>query len=51
LWPGEVAAAVAILEAYRPKATNAEVLDSFVAYLQAREAWIANDRQRRIGQQ
>jgi hypothetical protein len=51
LWPGDVAAAVAILEAYRPKAKNAEVLDTFVAYLQAREAWIPNYRQRRIAQQ
>jgi hypothetical protein len=51
LWRGDVAAAVAILEAYRPKAKNAEVLDTFVAYLQAREAWIPNYRQRRIAQQ
>jgi len=51
LWRGDVAAAVAILEAYRPKAKNAEVLDSLIAYLQAREAWIPNYRQRRIAQQ
>ena len=51
LWRGDVAAAVAILEAYRPKAKNAEVLDTFVAYLQAREAWIPNYRQRRLAQQ
>jgi hypothetical protein len=50
LWRGDVAAAVAVLEAYRSKAKNAEVLDSFIAYLQAREAWIPNYRQRRIKQ-
>ena len=51
LWRGDVAAAFAVLEAYRPRAKNAEVLDTFVAYLQAREAWIPNYRQRRIEQQ
>jgi hypothetical protein len=51
LWRGEVVAAIAVLEAYRPKAKNAEVLDTFVAYLQAREAWMVNYRQRRIEQQ
>jgi hypothetical protein len=51
LWRGDVAAAIAVLEAYRPRAKNAEVLDTFVAYLQAREAWIPNYRQRRIEQQ
>jgi hypothetical protein len=51
LWRGDVAAAIAVLEAYRPKAKNAEVLDTLVAYLGAREAWIPNYRQRRIEQQ
>ena len=51
LWRGDAAAAVAVLEAYRSKAKNAEVLDSFIAYLQAREAWTVNYRQRRIERQ
>ena len=47
---GEVAAAIAVLEAYRSKAKNADVLDTFIAYLQAREPWMVNYRQRRIEQ-
>jgi len=31
--------------------TNTEVLDTFIAYLQAREDWMVNERQRRIEQQ
>ena len=50
LWRGEVVAAIAVLEAYRPKAKNAEVVDTFVAYLQARQAWLPNYRQRRSEQ-
>jgi len=39
------------LEAYRPHAKNEPMLESLIAYLHAREAWILNDRQRRIHQQ
>jgi hypothetical protein len=51
LWRGDVAAAIKVLEAYRPQARNAEVLDTLIAYLQARQPWIPNYRQRRIDQQ
>ncbi len=51
LWRGDVAAAVALLEAYRPETRNTEVLDTLIAYLQARQPWIPNYRQRRIDQQ
>src|SRR5262245_3043408 len=50
LWRGDVAAAIKVLEAYRPQARNAEVLDTLIAYLQARQPWIPNYRQRRIDQ-
>jgi len=45
-----VAAAIALLEAYRPQTRNTEVLDTFIAYLQVRQQWMVNYRQRRIGQ-
>jgi hypothetical protein len=48
---GDVAAAVALLEAERPETRNTEVLDTLIAYLQARQQWIPNYRQRRIDQQ
>ena len=51
LWRGDVAAAVALLEAYREETRNTEVLDTLIAYLQARQQWIPNYRQRRIDQQ
>ncbi|HEX9441686.1 MAG TPA: hypothetical protein VF909_18505 [Roseiflexaceae bacterium] len=51
LWRGDVAATVALLEAYRPETRNTEVLDTLIAYLQARQPWIPNYRQRRIDQQ
>jgi hypothetical protein len=47
LWSGKVAAAVDVLRAYRPLARNEEALDCFIAYLEARSAWIPNYRQRR----
>ncbi len=50
LWQGDVAAASALLEAYRPQAKDERMLESLIAYLQAREAWIPNYRQRRINQ-
>ena len=51
LWCGTVAAAMAFLEAYRPQAKNEAMLETLIAYLHAREAWIPNYRQRRINQQ
>ena len=50
LWCGNVAAALAFLETYRPQAKNEAVLETLIAYLHAREAWIPNYRQRRINQ-
>ncbi|MFL5804900.1 MAG: hypothetical protein ACJ8CR_24540 [Roseiflexaceae bacterium] len=50
LWRGDVAAAIALLEAERPQTRNTEVLDTFIAYLQLRQQWIPNYRQRRIDQ-
>jgi hypothetical protein len=47
LWGGQVAAAVAWLEGYRPQARNTAALDELIGYLQARAAWIPNYRQRR----
>jgi hypothetical protein len=46
-----VAAAVALLEAERAETRNTEVLDTLIAYFQARQQWIANYRVRRIDQQ
>jgi len=51
LWRGDVAAAIGVLEVYRRQARNSEVLDTLIAYLQARQPWIPNYRQRRIAQQ
>ena len=51
LWCGTVAAAMAFLEAERPQAKNEAMLETLIAYLHAREAWMPNDRQRRINQQ
>jgi len=51
LWRGDVVAAIGLLDAYRPQARNGEVLDTLIAYLQARQAGIPNYRQRRIDQQ
>ena len=50
LWCGDVAAAIAFLQAYRPQAKNEAILETLIAYLHAREAWIPNYRQRRINQ-
>jgi hypothetical protein len=51
LWRGDVAAAIEVLEAYQPQARNSEVLDTLITYLQARQPWIPNYRQRRMAQQ
>jgi len=50
LWRGDVAGAVAVLQAYRPQARNTEVLETLIAYLETRQAWIPNYRGRRIDQ-
>src|SRR6266511_2663975 len=47
LWQGEVDAAIARLEAYRPQARNSERLDELIQYLHDRGAYIPNYRQRR----
>ena len=51
LWRGDVAAAIAVLEAYRPHTKHMDALETFIAYLQARQEWIPHYRQRRIDQQ
>ena len=51
LWRGNVVAAIGVLDAYRAQARNEQALDTLIAYLQARQAWIPNYRQRRIDQQ
>ena len=43
-----MAAALEVLQAYRPRARNEAALDTFIAYLEARAAWIPNYRQRRM---
>jgi len=48
LWSGKVAAALALLQAYRQQARNEAALDSFIAYLEVRAPLIPNYRQRRI---
>jgi len=50
LWRGDVAAAVAVLEAQRSATKNETKLDELIGYLRAREPWIPNYRQRRIEQ-
>jgi hypothetical protein len=47
LWQGEVAAAVALLEAYRPQAKNIERLEEWITYLRERTPYIPNYRERR----
>jgi hypothetical protein len=47
LWQGEVDAALALLEAYRPHARNLERLEELIAYLRDRRAYIPNYRARR----
>ena len=47
LWQGEVDAAIARLEAYRPQARNCERLEELIEYLRERQPYIPNYRQRR----
>ncbi len=51
LWRGDVPGALAILEVERPATKNPAKLDELIGYLQAREPWIPNYRQRRIERQ
>jgi len=51
LWRGDVVGTITMLQDYRPQARKMEVLDILIAYLQARQAWIPNYRQRRREQQ
>jgi hypothetical protein len=51
LWHGDVQGATAVLEAERGKTQNEAKLDELIAYLQARQAWIPNYRQRCIERQ
>jgi len=48
LWRGDVDAACAYLEAYRPQARNTEKLEELLAYLRARQDFLPNYRQRYI---
>ena len=48
LWRGDVAGAIAVLEAERGETKNEAKLDELIGYLQARQAWMVNYRQRRI---
>jgi hypothetical protein len=47
LWQGEVDAAIARLEGYRPQARNLERLTELIQYLEDRRAYIPNYRERR----
>lgn len=51
LWEGDVAGAVAALEAYRPGARNEAKLEELAAYLEARTELLPNYRERRRQQQ
>jgi hypothetical protein len=48
LWQGKVTSTIQLLEYRRSKTQDPEALDRFSAYLQARQAWIPNYRQRRL---
>ncbi len=50
LWQGNVPSALRLLSRYRPRAHDTHALDSLITYLQARQAWIPNYRQRRLEQ-
>jgi len=51
LWRGDVDAACAYLETYRPQARNTEKLEELLAYLRARQEFLPNYRQRYISRQ
>jgi hypothetical protein len=48
LWRGDVADAIVVLESERGETKNEAKLDELIRYLQARQTWIPNYRQRRI---
>ncbi len=48
LWRGDVEGALVALETHRAETKNEAKLDELISYLRARQAWIPNDRQRRI---
>ena len=50
LWHGDVEGAIGVLEAERGETKNEAKLDELIGYLQARQTWIPNYRQRRIEQ-
>ncbi len=50
LWQGKLDRALRLLVAYRSQALDTHALDRFIAYLLARQPFLANDRQRRIDQ-
>lgn len=47
LWQGDVDAAIAVLEAYRPQTRNEAKLNELIAYFEKRRAFMPNYRQRR----
>lgn len=51
LWRGQVLEAVDLLEAYRPQAKNSAKLDELIQYLQKRQPFIPNYRERRTQRQ
>jgi hypothetical protein len=51
LWRGQVQEALEILEEYRPLAKNLAKLDELIQYLQKRQAFIPNYRERRTQRQ
>jgi len=51
LWRGQVQDVLDILEEYRPQAKNIEKLDELIQYLQKRQAFIPNYRERRSQRQ
>jgi hypothetical protein len=48
LWRGDAEGAIVVLEAERGETKNEAKLDELIGYLQARQAWMVNYRQRRI---
>jgi hypothetical protein len=50
LWNGKLDSALRLLEHYRLQALDSLALDRFIAYLQARQPFLPNYRQRRIDQ-
>jgi hypothetical protein len=48
LWRGDVAGAIVVLEAERGESKNEAKLDELIRYLQARQTWTGNYRQRWI---